>query len=296
MPTNVPNLKLVKLYFCNNTTDIVSIENGTATSLLNTSKYNLHDSDIAGIDVLNNKHELRYRRKHNDVPGDVKEYEFLVANALGIGITTLRDLQNTEIILEKYKKFLIKILKNLIHPTEDEYTKINSLSDLSLAVQYLPRTRFDYDEYHDSKRFIYLHTVRVNLYCMFFSSFAPFGELYDKNIEWFNLSKEFIGIENFKFIDVVTPNEDVMLKLRPKWLSLINDTYQRATFLIKTEEEEAIKFEDEDTKLEIQVIYSTLNEALQVAEQQLQACKTPRELFLYWPEILEPGPIFMYVP
>jgi hypothetical protein len=274
----------------------VSIDNGIATSFLDTKTYNLQDADIAGVDVLTNKHELHYRRKYKNVPKDAFECDFLVANAIDMEITALRNPQNTEIILQKYKNFLIKVLKNLIHPTEEEYARINSLSDLSLAVQYLPRTRFDYDEYHDSKRFSFLHAVRVNLYNIFYSNLAPFGELYDKNIDWFNLTKEFIGIDNFKFIDVVTPNEEVMLKLRPKWLSLIKDTYQRAVVLIKAEEEEAIKFEDEDTKLEIQVIYRTLKESLEIAELQIQLCKTARELFLYWPEILEPGPVFMYVP
>jgi len=294
MPVSIPNLKLAKLHFSNNTTDIVTIINGTATSLLTDNTYNLQDTGVIGIDVLANKHELRHRRKYKDTSNNASEFDYLVANAIGVNISTLRDTQSVDIILEKYKKFLIKVLKPLIHLTDDEQARINSLSDLTMLVQYLPRTRFDYDDYSDSKRFIYLHTVRVNLYNILYSNLASFGELYDKQLDWFNLSKEFIGIENFKFIDVVLPNEEVMLKLRPKWLSLINDTYQRAVTLIKTEEEEAIKFEDEDTKLEIQVIYRTLRESLEAAEFQVQLCKTPRELFLYWPEILEPGPIFMY--
>lgn len=296
MLTKIPDLKLAKLYFSNDTTDIGSVKNGTVTSLLSTSTYSLHDVDVTGVDVLLNKHELRYRRKYNNAPKNAYENDFLVANAIGLDIESLRNPQNADIILEKYKKFLIKVLKSLIHLTEDERVTINSLSDLSLVTQYLPRVRFDYDEYFDSKKYTYLHAVRVGLYNMLYSNFAPFGELYDKNVDWFNLTKEFIGIENFKFIDVVTPNEEIMSKLRPKWLSLINDTHKRAIELIKAEEEEAINFEDEDTKLEIQVICRTLEESLKNAEIQIQSCKTPRELFTYWPEILEPGPVFMYVP
>lgn len=293
MLTNILNLKIGKLYLTDSI-DFVTINNGDIKSLINPVTYDANDERIKGIDAIINKSELLYRLKTKDCSlNDATDVDFFISRVFNIDIKTLRE-KNVEIIMPKYKSFLIRVLKNLIKLTDEEISKINEINDISFLLQYLPRERIDYDNCHSARRFGFLHILRVALYEKLFPGYSPFSELYDKTLSWLDASKEFLEIGNFKFIELNVQNEEVMKRLRAKWLSLINDTYQRAVGLIKAEEEEAIKFEDEDTKLEIQIIYRTLKEALETAEILVENCKTPKELLLYWPEILEPGPIFMY--
>jgi hypothetical protein len=293
MNISIQNLNLGKVYL-DNGIDFVSIKDNKITSIINGQIYDSKNNQIIGLDVIPKTSELHYYKKYkNDKIPPASESEFFLARSLKININDILT-KNLEAIAESYKKLLVKVLKAPLKLNIDEITAINNITDEALLLQYLPKNKFQYESLFEVKRIIWLNAVRSLLYDYIFTGKRKFTEHYDRELNWIQACLGFFNLSNFKYLDFDNTNEDIMVILRKKWLGLIEDTYERAKSLLKAEEDEARKFEDNDSVLEIQIIYRTLKEAVEAAELKIELIKTPRELLRYWPEILAPGPVFLH--
>lgn len=293
MNISIQNLNLGKVYL-DNGIDFVSIKDNKITSIINGQIYDSKNNHITGLDVIPKTSELHYYKKYkNDKIPPASENEFFLARSLKININEILT-KNLEGIAENYRKLLIRILTPILRLSIDEIATINNITDEALLLQYLPKSKFQYEDLLSVKRFIWLTAVRASLYTYLFPGKRKFTEHYDRELNWIQACLVFFNLSNFKYLDFDTPDENIMNVLRKKWLALIEDTHERAKSLLKAEEDEARKFEDNDSVLEIQIIYRTLKETVEAAELKIELIKTPRELLRYWPEILAPGPVFLH--
>ena len=306
MQINVNNLKLAKIY-TDLAVDFVVIDDICIRSLITNQTYSKTDNTITGIDAIPVSNEYKYflKQKHTNIP-TATETEFFLARSLGLSIETIQTKQ-LDVIMKSYGSLIRRTLRWVL--TSDEEQTIKQITDGALLFQYLPRDKFVYDAHshldlcapagsalRTTKRFCRLHETRIRLYEYIYPSAPSFVEMYDKQLNWAqSCLRLFSYIDNFTYVQFFQKNEEIMNQIRPKWFDLIMESYEKAKILLTTEEEEAKKFDDNDSILEIQMIKKALQEAVEKAEVEIKLLETPKDVLQYWPHLLSPGPIFLCI-
>jgi hypothetical protein len=307
MQININNLKLAKIY-TGSTIDFVTIDDVCIRSLITDLKYDRSNNSITGIDVIPVTNEYKYflKQKLTNIP-HATETEFFLARSLGLSIEIIQSRQ-LQLIVKSYCNLLTRTLRGLL--THEEIKVTEQIADGALLFQYLPRDKFVYNAiFHTElqtpgkaalreikKRFSRLHETRIRLYEYIYPSAPPFVEMYDKQLNWAqSCLRLFSYIDNFTYVQFFEKNEVIMKQIRPKWLNLIVESYEKAKTLLTAEEEEAKKFDDNDSIVEIQIIKKSLQEAVEKAEVDIKFLETPKDVLQYWPHLLSPGPIFLCI-
>lgn len=306
MQININNLKLAKIY-TESTIDFVTIDDISIRSLITDLKYDRFNNSITGIDVIpvNNEYKYFLKQKHTNI-SHASETEFFLARSLGLSIETIQSRQ-LHLIVKSYCNLLTRTLRGLL--THEEIKVVEQITDGALLFQYLPRDKFVYNAafqtelqtpvkaaLREIKRFSRLHETRIKLYEHMYPSAPAFGEMYDRQLNWAQSCLQLFNyIENFTYVQFFEKNEAIMKQIRPKWLSLIVESHEKAITLLTAEEEEAKKFDDNDSIMEIRIIKKSLQEAVERAAADIELLATPRDVLQYWPHLLSPGPVFLLI-
>ena len=306
MQININNLKLAKIY-TGSIIDFVTIDDVCIRSLITDLKYDRSNNSITGIDVIPVTNEYKYflKQKHTNIP-HATETEFFLARSLGLSIEIIQSRQ-LQLIVKSYCNLLTRTLRGLL--THEESKVIEQIADGALLFQYLPRDKFVYDAFvhtdlqtttkpaiRATKRFSRLHETRIKLYEHMYPFAPAFCEMYDKQLNWAQSCLQLFNyIEDFAYVQFFDKNEATMKQIRPKWLNLIVESHEKAKTLLTTEEEEARKFDDNDSIVEIEIIKKSLQEAVEKAAVDIELLETPKDVLQYWPHLLSPGPIFLCI-
>lgn len=271
-------------------------------SIFNDYDYTQANIEIKSIEYIVNPEEIKYFKRNkcrvSDVLRDISntnsiaEY-FTLARVLRVSIQDIIS-KNVLILTTAYRKKLLSFLKYSYckkHFSSKMESDILSINDASVLLQYLPLDTF-YRDNNLSKKYYHIHNIRVKLYYILFPNQQEFIELFDREFNWITECLNTFRIPDLNFAKFNQENEVIMQPMRELWKKLIQETYERAKFLLKEEELSATKFNDAEALQEIELIKKELDRAIN--ELNLDIFKTPKALLRYWPDIFAPGPSLLY--
>jgi hypothetical protein len=271
-------------------------------SILTGRDFSKETIDIKQIDYQIDQNEIKYFKKNkhhvnslltNDPAITLTSEHFFIARGLCVDVQDVF-YRREDTLFAAYRKKLLLFLKYQYcrnRYSEKIHSNITSITDGSILLQYLPFNTF-YRENNTSRAYNYIHSIRVKLYNLLYPGLQEFIELYDREYDWITECFKTFNIEGLRFADFNSANESVMQPMRTHWKQLIFQTYEKASELLKEEQESAIKFDDKESLREIDSIQSELKNT--VSNLNLENYRTPNELLKFWPDILAPGPSLLF--
>lgn len=271
-------------------------------SILTNRDYTKINFEIKSIEYIVNPEEIKYFKRTEcnvsevlkEIPNtnSIAEY-FTLARALKVPVQDIIS-KNTLVLVSAYRKKLLTFLRSSYcrnHFSSEMEKNILSIEDFSVLFQYFPLDTFFRDN-NLSKKYTYIHNIRVKLYYILYPDQQKFVELFDLEFKWITECLNTFKITGLTFAKFSLENESILKPMRDIWCALIQETYQKAKHLLMEEKECAVKFEDKDAIKEIELINKELDDALN--NINLDKFKTPLELLKFWPDILAPGPSLLY--
>jgi hypothetical protein len=252
---HVPLFKfLKKRYEILKTLDIFKVDNKSEDSLKTIHK-NLHYSNILRFFKLENyEHLISKTPKQEDLNKVILKLKKYISRYIGE--------KDTLVYIEQIKKF--KTILEILYFLPEEF------------LEKIKPFWFETLRYGD-ENFKFFKTINIPLMekCNEFGFIAP--EIYNENK---HILKE-------KFLDLERQDDE---NYREKCMGVINAKLEEARKTLENELIEAKNINDEDLKMEINIIKEELDDVEKHVTEIVKNLTTEDEIITWWPEILYPVP------